>query len=71
VKWEGPWKYDNLQEAKVTYTYKIINIADWARKPEVQAAFHEIKHALDNASREAVHNLKLTNKGWEAVGLND
>jgi|GEM_PF-3380193 len=71
VKWEGPWKRDNSQEARVTYTFKITNVADWARKPEVQDAFYEIKRVLDNAGDEAVQNLKLTNRGWEAVGGND
>ncbi|WP_413674005.1 hypothetical protein ACEN9H_05265 [Massilia cellulosiltytica] len=70
VKWEGPMKLGDYQEAGVTYTYKIENTADWARKPDVQAAFPFIKTVLDGAGKEeARHGVKLTSVGWEAKGL--
>jgi hypothetical protein len=70
VKWEGPMKLGDYQEAGVTYTYKINNLADWAKKPEVQAAFPSVKSILDGAGkREEKHAVKLTSQGWEATGL--
>lgn len=70
VKWEGPMKFGDYQEANITYTYKITNLADWARKAEVQAAFPFVKSILDGAgSKEAKHVVKLTSQGWEAQGL--
>ena len=66
VKWEGPMKLGDYQEAGITYTYKVNNLADWAKKPEVQAAFPEVKITLDRAgSQEYRRTLKLTNRGWE------
>jgi hypothetical protein len=71
VKWDGPIKLGEYQEAKVTYTYQIDSLAEWAKKPEVQNAFKSMKTTLDNANkREDQHALKLTSEGWEALGLN-
>jgi hypothetical protein len=70
VKWEGPMKFGDYQEAGITYLYKINNTADWARKPEIQAAFPYLKSILDGAgAKESKHALKLTSQGWEAKGL--
>lgn len=67
VKWEGPMKFGDYQEAGVTYTYKVINLAEWAGKPEVQAAFPFVKSVLEGAgSKESKHAVKLTSQGWEA-----
>lgn len=70
VKWEGPMKLGDYQEAGITYTYKVDNTADWAKKPEVQYAFPAVKNILDAAgSKESRHAVKLTSQGWEAKGL--
>ena len=70
VKWEGPLKLGDYQEAKVTYTYKVINLVEWAKKPEVQETFPVIKHILDGAgTKEDRHSVHLTSQGWEASGL--
>jgi hypothetical protein len=70
VKWEGPMKFGDYQEAGITYTYKVSNLADWAKKPEVQAAFPVVKSVIDGAgSKESRHGVKLTSQGWEAKGL--
>lgn len=71
VKWEGPMRLGDYQEVGVTYTYKINDVADWAKAPGIQAAFPQIKRALDGAGKdESRHALKLTSEGWEAKGLN-
>lgn len=70
VKWEGPMKLGEYQEVVITYTYKINSLAEWAKKPEVQAAFPFVKSILDGAGRkESRHAIKLTSQGWEAKGL--
>lgn len=70
VKWEGPMKFGDYQEAGITYNYKVNNLADWAKKPEVQAAFPFVKSVLDGAgSKESKHAIKLTSQAWEAKGL--
>ncbi|WP_326999634.1 hypothetical protein [Comamonas testosteroni] len=70
VKWEGPMKLGEYQEAGVTYTYKVNNAAEWTKKPEIQAAFPIVKTILDGASsKESRHGIKLTSQGWEAKGL--
>lgn len=70
VKWEGPVVLGDYQEAKVIYQYKIDNLADWAKKPEFQAAFSSVGDIIDNASKKEVsHGVKLTSEGWEPRGL--
>lgn len=70
VKWEGPMKFGDYQEAVITYTYKVHNVADWAKRPDVLVAFPYMKTVLDGAgSTESRHALKLTSEGWEAKGL--
>jgi hypothetical protein len=70
VKWEGPMKFGDYQEAGITYTYKVNNIADWAKKPELQTAFPWVGSILNGAgTKEAKHAVKLTSLGWEAKGL--
>ncbi len=70
VKWEGPIKLGDYQEAGITYTYKINNMAEWANNPEVQSAFPSIQNTVENAStKQLTHGIKLTSEGWEARGL--
>lgn len=70
IKWEGPMKFGDYQEANITYTYKINNVAPWATKPSIQMAFPAIKSVLDGASKNQLkHGVKLTSEGWEARGL--
>ncbi len=70
VKWEGPLKLGDYQEASVTYLYKVNNVAEWAKRPDVQASFPLIKSILDAAgTTPARHAVKLTSEGWEAKGL--
>ncbi|MNZ44405.1 hypothetical protein D3C78_620360 [compost metagenome] len=72
VKWDGPMKFGDYQEARITYTYKVNDTADWAKRPEVQAAFPFVKSILDGAgTEEAKHTVKLTSEGWEAKGLDN
>ncbi|MBF6989470.1 hypothetical protein [Cupriavidus sp. IK-TO18] len=71
VKWEGPMKLGDYQEAGVTYLYKIDGLSDWAKRPEIQATFPTIPRTLEGAGKTLqTHGVKLTSEGWEANGLN-
>ena len=72
VKWEGPMKLGDYQEANVKYQYKIEGLADWAKRPEFLAAFPYIRQVMDDAGRkELQHGVKLTSVGWEANGMDN
>ncbi|MDG5826958.1 hypothetical protein MRX60_13075 (plasmid) [Xylella fastidiosa subsp. pauca] len=72
VKWEGPMKFGDYQEANVKYLYKIDGLADWAKKPEILAAFPYVGQITEDAGKkEQQHGVKLTSVGWEAKGLDN
>jgi hypothetical protein len=60
------WTIGSQSEAEVTYAYRIVNLAAWAQRPEVQQAFPDIQATLSGASKtEQIVGLHLTDKGWE------
>jgi len=70
VKWEGPMKFGDYQEARVIYLYGIKDLADWTKKTEFQASFPYARQIIEGAgSKEQRHGVKLTSLGWEALGL--
>ncbi len=70
VKWEGPMKFGDYQEANVKYLYKIDNLADWTKKPEFLAAFPYVGQIIEAAeTKEQQGGVKLTSAGWEPKGL--
>ena len=72
VRWADPSKVDDHEESAVIYTYKLENVADWAKKPQVKAAFPVLGRTVDgeHTQKEKLY-VKLTPQGWEALGLND
>jgi hypothetical protein len=67
VKWESPHTAGASKEASVFYTYKIENLADWAKSPDVQTVFPGIASTIDGAGKTEINQaLTLTNHGWEA-----
>lgn len=71
VKWEGPMKFGDYQEAQIFYTYKINGLAEWANNSDMQASFSSVEHYVNGAkTKQDSHPVKLTNLGWEARGLN-
>lgn len=69
VKWTEPMTMGPYTMTQVTYTYKLENLADWAKRSDIQGAFPNIKTNVDGASKtEASAELQLTNKGWEVPG---
>jgi hypothetical protein len=69
VKWTDPATVGTASQTEVTYTYKIGNLAGWAKRPELQQAFSDIRMTVSGASKtREVAGLQLTNKGWEVPG---
>jgi hypothetical protein len=69
VKWTEPMTMGAFSQTEVTYTYKIVNLAGWAERPDVQRAFPDVGTAVGGASKaNQVVGLQLTNQGWEVPG---
>ena len=72
VKWEEPTAAGDSKEVLVFYTYKIENLAEWAKNSEVQRVFPGIASTIDGAGKTAMnHALTLTNQGWQTKGLDN
>ncbi len=67
IKWEGPMKFGDYQQATVRYRYKIDDLADWTKKPEFQVAFPRVAKITDETGRQEQMGVKLTNLGWEPI----
>jgi hypothetical protein len=72
VRWADPAKVGDHEESSVIYTYKLSNVAAWARKPQIKQAFTVLGRTVDgeHTQKEKLY-VKLTPQGWEALGLND
>ena len=69
VKWTEPVTVGTSSQTEVTYTYRIVDPAGWAERPEVQQAFSDIRTTVNGASKTTeVAGLQLTSKGWEVPG---
>ncbi len=69
VKWTEPANLGPVTMTEVTYTYKLADVAGWAKRPDVQAAFPGIQREMSGQSTEQRRaDLQLTNKGWEIPG---
>jgi hypothetical protein len=67
VRTEGPIAVGDKKEMTLYYRYKIENLADWAKSPDVQNAFPGILSTLNGAGKTTLNqNLVLTDHGWEA-----
>ncbi len=66
VNWTKPESMGSALQTKVTYTYKMPDLAPWAKQADVQQAFGDIRTTVDDISKahESV-SLELTNKGWK------
>ena len=72
IRWADPSRVGDHEESAVIYTYKLANVVDWARKPQVKEAFPVLGRTVDgeHTQKEKLY-VKLTPQGWEAFGLND
>lgn len=65
-KWYGPKASGEYQEATVFYTYKIWDVADWAKREDIRAAFPRISQAIEGAGSRVLNiKLVLSSEGWE------
>ena len=70
VKWDGPTPAGDSKEASVFYTYKIENLAEWAKNPDIQRVFPGVASTIDGATRTTLNQaVTLTNEGWAVKGL--
>ena len=66
VKWTEPMTTGASFQTEVTYTYKIVDLANWAERQDVQRAFPDIRTTVIGVSNTTeMAGLRLTNKGWE------
>jgi len=63
-----PQTQGDYSETTVTYTYKIPDLAAWAKLPDVQQAFPLTGTTLEMAGKNRTIALHLTNKGWTVNG---
>ncbi len=69
VKWTEPMTVGAFSQTEVTYTYKIVNLAGWAQRPDVQHVFSDVRDTVNAASKaNQIAGLQLTNQGWEVSG---
>ena len=67
TKTEGPITVGDKKEVTLYYTYKIENLADWAKNPDVQETFPGIVSTINGAGKTQLNqNLILTDQRWEA-----
>jgi hypothetical protein len=69
IRWTEPMTMGSASQTEVTYTYKIVDLAPWAQRPDVQRAFGDVRTIVNGVStvNETVE-LQLTNQGWEVPG---
>lgn len=66
VRWTEPAVMGPYTQSEVTYTYKIADLAPWAKQAEVQQAFGDIRTTVSGISKDdETAGLQLTDKGWE------
>jgi hypothetical protein len=69
VRWTQPTGTQSSSQSEVTYTYKLVDLAVWAQRPDMQQAFPDIQATISGASKaNQVVGLQLTNEGWEIPG---
>lgn len=68
VKWDGPTPVGDSKKATAFYTYKITDLAEWAKNPDIQRVFPGIVSTIHGAGKTQMNlALTLTNQGWEAT----
>ena len=68
VNWTEPVTQGGYSETTVTYTYKIPDLAAWAKQPDVNQVFPSIGITLGAMGKNQTIALHLTNKGWVVNG---
>jgi hypothetical protein len=72
IKWEEPTAVGDTKQASVIYTYRIENLAEWAKNADIQKVFPGIVSTIDGAGKTEMNQaLTLTNQGWQTKGLDN
>jgi hypothetical protein len=70
VKWDAPTTVGDSKEASVFFTYRIDNLAEWAKNPDIQRVFPGVASTINGAGNTKMNQaLILTNQGWQAKGI--
>lgn len=65
VRYSEPSPAMGMTVSQVTYTWRLTDIAEWARNPEVEKTFHTQQWlATADTPKEAQASLALSNDGW-------
>lgn len=66
VKWEGPRDLGGSHIAKISYLFKVDNLADWAKSKVIKTSFPAVASVINGEKKDEEHAVvKLTNLGWE------
>lgn len=66
VSWTEPVATGPYPHSEVTYTYKIADLAPWAKQAQVQQTFGDIRTTVSGISKDnETTGLQLANQGWE------
>lgn len=68
MNWSEPVTQGDYSETTVTYTYKILDLAAWAKLAEVGQAFPSISTTLAEVGKQRSIPLHRTNNGWVVNG---
>jgi hypothetical protein len=67
IEWHPPG-YMHHDNAQVIYQYKIEDMPDWAKNPDVQLKVLGVNNEINNeGKRQHVLWFKQTNTGWESI----
>jgi hypothetical protein len=65
-------EYEPVKAFNVRYLYKVVGLAEWAKRPEFQVAFPGAASILGDAEKEQqTLGVKVTDKGLETAGARD
>lgn len=64
VSFSPPVEILGMKATQVSFTYELKQIAPWARTAVIEAAFPQIKAALEQTAGHETDGLVLTNSGW-------
>jgi hypothetical protein len=66
VTWTEPVAIGPYMQMQVAYTYKIPDLASWAKDSDVQEQFNDVRTTVSGISKTSkLAGLELTNRGWE------
>jgi hypothetical protein len=69
LKWGDPVTMNGSSQPEVTYTYKLVNLALWAKRSDIQQAFPDIGATVNGTLKtNNTVGIQLTESGWQIGG---